>query len=345
MKETIYIVDDSIMNLTIVEKGLRDFYDVVQVPSAKRMFEMLDDIRPALILLDVVMPEMDGFEALEKLKLDPRYADIPVMFLTGRNDHEVEVKGFEMGVVDFVSKPFSLPVLYNRILTHIDIDKLLKQRTKALEKSHRSQLLVLANVIENRDGNTGGHVNRTVKYIDALIAGMLKYDVYTDELAAWDLENVGICSALHDIGKIAIPDEILNKPAKLTFHEFDIIKTHTTKGGQIINDVINITEEDKYLADAYLFAEFHHENWDGSGYPHGLKEIGIPLQGRVMAIADVYDALVSERPYKTGMPHELAVKTIMHDSGKKFDPKIAGVFYNIEGEFKKILDESRAEKE
>ena len=341
MKKIIYIVDDSIVNLTIVEKGLREFYEVIQLPSAKRMFEMLDAIRPALILLDVVMPEMDGFEALEKLKQDPRYADIPVMFLTGRSDVDVEIKGFEMGVVDFVSKPFSIPVLYNRVSTHLDIDGLLKQRTKALEKMHRSQLLVLANVIESRDAALEGRINNTSMYVDALVAGMFKYDVYTAELQEWDLENVGVCAALHDIGKISIPEAILNKPAKLMFHEFDIIKTHTTKGSDIINSVINITEQDKYLADAYLFAEFHHENWDGSGYPHGLKWTNIPLQGRVMAIVDVYDALVSERPYKDVMPHELAVKTIMNDSGKKFDPKIANVFFTIESTFKEILEQSK----
>ena len=341
MRKIIYIVDDSVINLTIVEKGLREFYDVVQIPSGKRMFEMLEVVKPVLILLDVVMPEMDGFEALERLKLDPRYQDIPVMFLTGRNDIEVEIRGFEMGVVDFVSKPFSIPVLLNRINTHLDIDLLLKQRTKALEKMHRDQLHVLANVIENRDSETGNHINRTVKYVDALIAGMRKYDVYTAELNEWDIENVGICAALHDIGKIAIPDAILNKPAKLTFSEFDIVKSHTTKGAEIINSVINITGEARYLDDAYLFAEFHHENWDGSGYPHGLKHTSIPLQGRVMSIVDVYDALVSERPYKKALSHELAVKTIMADSDKKFDPKIANVFYNIRDVFKEILEQNR----
>lgn len=340
MRETIFMVDDSVVNLTIVEKGLREYYSVVQIPSGKILFELLEEMTPSLILLDIVMPVMDGFEVLAQLKQDVRYCNIPVIFLTARSDEETETRGFNMGVVDFVSKPFSIPILLNRLSLHINLDNIVKKRTSSLEKLHRNQLYVLASIIESRDINTAGHVTRTSNYVRALIDGMLARDVYATELMQWDIETCAICAALHDAGKLYVPDQILNKKGKLTNAEMDIVKAHTTKGADLINSIINVVEEDIYLENAFMFAEFHHENWDGTGYPHGLSGTKIPLQGRIMAIADVYDSLVNDRAYKTAMPHEQAVRVMMDESGRKFDTRIANVFFAIREKFREINEQS-----
>ena len=339
MKETIFVVDDSIMNLVVAENGLSSHYNVVKLISGEKMFEALRHTIPALILLDLTMPGMDGFEALGMLKRNPDYAGIPVIIITGIDDEKVGVKGFEMGAVDFVNKPFSVSILLNRINTHIGIDKLIKKRTMQIEQMHRNLLYILADVVESRDTNTGGHITRTAKYLEVLIGGMKELGVYVNEIRDWDIDRVTICSALHDVGKISVPDQILNKPGKLTPEEFEIMKEHATAGKNIIRRVIDVAGEERHLLDACLFAEFHHENWDGSGYPHGLKGTAIPLHGRMMAIADVYDALVSERPYKKPFTDEEAVTIIMEEAGRKFDPKLASVFYSIRNKFRQAHED------
>ena len=340
MRKTIFVVDDNDTNLSKAEEGLENSYDVMTIPSGARLFMMLKKIQPHLILLDILMPEMDGFEVLDKLKKSEEYREIPVIFLTAQNDPEVETRGFEAGVVDFITKPFSTTVLLNRVKLHIDVSTLVQEKTyelershAELERSHRNLIFILADMVENRDQGTGGHIDRTTEYIKILIEEMVKRGVYYDEIKDWDIEMISICAILHDVGKIGVSDMILNKPARLTEDEFDSMKNHAANGARIINNVIARTGEDPFLVNARLFAEFHHESWDGSGYPHGLKGLEIPIQGRIMAIADVYDALISERPYKPAYAHEDAVKIIMEDSGKKFDPAIADVFRDICGSF------------
>lgn len=339
MKKKIFMVDDSVTNLTIVENGLKGHYNVVTMLSGAELFAKLEKEIPDLILLDIIMPVMDGYQVLEMLKNSPQYVDIPVVFLTARNNEKDELKGLEMGVVDFITKPFSLSELYNRVRLHINESDIIKERTRALEDAHRSLMFVLADIVESRDPNTGGHVDRTTKYVKILIEEMQKQDVYTSQIADWNTDDVALCAALHDVGKIVVSDTIINKPGKLTAEEFDIMKTHSTAGAEIINRVTSLTGEDKFLYDARLFAEYHHENWDGSGYPYGIKGDAIPLHGRIMAIADVYDALVSERPYKIAFTHEVAVDMIMKDAGKKFDPHIAEVFSSVHDKFREIAKE------
>jgi putative two-component system response regulator len=307
------------------------------------MFELLENITPDLILLDIEMPEMDGFEALKILKASERFANIPVIFLTGRNDAATEGRGFELGAVDFITKPFAPIVLLNRIKNHLDIDELIRERTAMLEqRTEKLQLLknsivgVLADMVELRDSTTGRHIERTTKYIKILLEAMLERGVYHDEISQWDLEVVISSARLHDVGKIAIPDYLLNKRGSLTRDEFEIMKTHAAEGERIIDKIIIQSGEEEFLHNAKLFAGYHHERWDGMGYPRGLKGLEIPLQGRIMAMADVYDALVSDRPYKSAFTDMEVLDIIMVNNDKYFDPAIVEVFFEVKDLFAEV---------
>ncbi|GBU26767.1 two-component system response regulator [Treponema sp. R8-4-B8] len=332
--KTIFVVDDSDTNLSMAEEALDRQYRVMTMPSAAKMFSLLGKITPDLILLDIEMPEMDGFEALKRLKSESLWANIPVVFLTGHTDAAVEVHGFEMGAVDFITKPFSAPVLINRIKTHLEIDELIRERTAQLNRLQNSIVSVLANIVESRDKGTGGHIERTSAYIKILINEMKKRGVYADIISSWDIEKMISSARMHDLGKISITDLIVNKPGKLTDDEYDIMKTHAEEGERIIDKIIAQTGEGDFLRNARLFAGSHHERWDGKGYPNKLKGEEIPLQGRIMAIVDVYDALVSERPYKNAFTDEEAVSIIMENAGTHYDPKIAEVFFEVRDLFK-----------
>jgi len=339
MKKMVFVVDDTDTNLAKAEESLEDIYDVMTLPSGEKLFSILKKVTPNIILLDIEMPEMDGFEVLKILKKNPLYENIPVIFLTSIMDSETEAKGFQMGAVDFVNKPFTTKVLLNRIRLHIDISELIKERTSQLERSHRNLILILADMVDTRDHSTGGHTERTTAYIREIINEMKNQGVYADEIMDWDMELMATCSILHDVGKIGVSDIILNKPARLTDEEFVIMKDHAENGTRILKKIIEMNGGDIFLTNALLFAAHHHESWDGLGYPNGLKGTEIPLQGRIMAIADVYDALISKRPYKPAFSHEKAVEIILADKGKRFDPKLVDVFLSIQERFKKIRDE------
>ena len=336
MQKTIYVVDDNDTNLSVAKEALKEQYRVMTLPSAAKMFALLDKITPDVILLDIEMPEMDGFEALQKLKSNDLYADIPVIFLTSMTDATIEVRGFELGVVDFITKPFSAPVLINRIKTHLHIDEIIRERTAQIQQLKNAIVFSFADIVEKRDQETGGHVERTSKYIEILVNAMIEQKVHEEELRGMNLDSIISSARLHDVGKIAIPDSILNKPGKLDQTEFENMKTHAAEGEEIINQMASRTDDDEFLTNAKLFAGYHHERWDGGGYPHGLKETEIPLQGRIMAIVDVYDALVSERPYKKPFTEEEAIRIIMDNAGKQFDPYIADVFLSVKDQFSEV---------
>ncbi len=336
--KTIFVVDDSDTNLSMAETALEDQYRVMTMPSAQTMFTFLKKIIPDLILLDIEMPDMDGIEVLQKLKSENIWTNIPVMFLTGRTDPNIEALGFEIGAVDFVTKPFSKPVLINRIKTHLDIDELIRRRTMQLTRLQNSIVSVLADMVENRDKNTGGHIERTSVYIKILIHEMRARGVYLDEMNKWDIEKVISSARMHDLGKISLSDVLVNKPGRFTVDEFGLMKTHAIEGERIIDEIISRTGGDEFLRNAKLFAGCHHERWDGLGYPRGLKGEEIPLQGRIMAIADAYDALVSERPYKEAFPVEEAERIIMENAGTYYDPKIAEVFYTVKDQFRAVKE-------
>jgi len=333
----IFVVDDSAVNLARVRQALEGYYRVLTMPSAKKMFNLLEKIVPDLILLDIEMPEMDGFAVLEMLKKHAKTEDIPVIFLTAYRDEEKETRGFDLGAVDFIGKPFSVPVLLNRISHHLQVGEmilnktdLLKRRTEQLELLNTSIVSIVAEVVENRDKLTGKHIERTAKYISVLLDIMLVRGVYVDELRKLDIDAVIASSRLYDVGKIKISDTILNKPAKLTKEEFELIKSHAKYGEQIIDSIIERAGSNVLLEYAKQFAGYHHEHWDGSGYPYRLKGTNIPLLGRIMAVIDVYNALISKRAYKPTFTQEEAVVFIKSESGKHFDPAIVDVFLEIQ---------------
>jgi putative two-component system response regulator len=334
--KTVFAVDDSDTNLSVAKKTLEGLYQVLTMPSAAKMLALLEKITPDLILLDIEMPEMDGFEALLYLKSSPIYREIPVIFLTSFTDAAIEARGFELGVVDFIAKPFSEPVLLNRIKTHLDIDELIRERTAQIRRLQDGIVTVLADVVEERDKETGGHNYRTSEYVKILIKEMKERGLYADDMYDWDLEMVVSSARLHDMGKIHVLDTILNKPGKLNSDEYEKMKLHSMEGVRIIDRMIEQTGEEKFLFNAKLFAEYHHERWDGTGYPHGLKGTEIPLQGRIMAIVDVYDALVSRRSYKEPLNEGEAADIIKAKAGKHFDPKIVEVFLEVKDQFKTV---------
>jgi len=336
MKETIYVVDDNDTNLLSAKDALKDYYRVITLSSAAKMFALMDKIPPDLILLDIEMPEMDGFKVLRRLKTNDLYAHIPVMFLTNVTDASVEARGFKLGVVDFITKPFSTPVLLNRIRTHLHIDELIRERMAQIQRLKNAIVFSFADIVEKRDYDTGGHVERTSAYISILVNAMISRGVHDDELRHMDIDSFISSARLHDVGKIAIPDKILNKPGRLNDEEFETMKTHSTEGEKIIAQIASRADDDDFLRNAMLFAGYHHERWDGTGYPYGLKKTKIPLQGRIMAVADVYDALVSERPYKKPFTEEEANNIIMDSAGKHFDPYIVDVFYEVKDQFSAV---------
>ena len=329
MQKTVFVVDDNDTNLLMAQEALKAQYRVFTLPSAAKMFSLLDNVGPDLILLDIEMPEMDGFETLRILKTKEAYANIPVIFRTGTTDAEVEVRGFQLGAIDFITKPFSAPVLLNRIKTHLHIDEIIRERTEQILRLKNAIVFSFADIVEKRDKDTGGHIERTSCKMEILLNALIERGVYEDELCLSNFDSFISSARLHDVGKIAIPDQILNKPGRLTDDEFAIMKTHVAEGVAIIQQMETRAEDNEFLRHAGLFAGYHHEKWDGSGYPYGLSGLKIPLQGRIMAIVDVYDALISERPYKPPFPTEKAIEIIMEGAGSHFDPIIADVFYEV----------------
>jgi putative two-component system response regulator len=338
--DTVFVIDDVDVNLAKAEQALEEAYNVFTMPSAAKMFEILQKITPDLILLDIEMPEMDGFAAIAKLKENPKTANIPVMFLTVSTDSTIEARGIKLGAVDFVIKPFSTPVLLNRIANHLHINELIKERTRRIENLQNGIVSVLANMVESRDEITGKHIEHTSMYVKILVEAMLEKGIYAEKMRDWDADVLVSSSRLHDIGKITVPDSILNKPGKFTEEEFAAMKKHASAGERIIDQIsaqVNMTD-DAFLHNAKLAAGHHHEKYNGTGYPRGLKKEEISLQGRIMAVADVYDALVSDRLYKKAFSDEEAVNIIVSGSGEHFDPKIVEIFLEVKDKFKAVKE-------
>ena len=335
-QKTIFVVDDNDTNLMVAKETLKNDYRVITLPSAAKMFAFFEKLVPDLILLDIEMPEMDGFDALRRLKTSTLHSNIPVIFLTSMTDATVEVRGFQLGVVDFITKPFSAPVLLNRIKTHLDMDEIVKERTQQIQRLKNAIVFSFADIVEKRDKNTGGHIDRTSEYIRVLLEAMVKRGVHDDLLKNINHDSFISSARLHDVGKISIPDSILNKPDKLTDAEFAIMKTHAAIGEATIVQMASRASDDEFLQNAKLFAGYHHERWDGLGYPYGLKGSKIPIQGRVMAVVDVYDALMSDRPYKKAFSAEETEKIIKSGAGVQFDPYITDVFIEVADKFREI---------
>ncbi|MDR2542295.1 MAG: HD domain-containing protein [Treponema sp.] len=347
-RNIIIMVDDDVTNLTTARNNLAGKYDIFTAPSGEKLFFLLDKIKPDLILLDIEMPEMNGFQVMEKLKKNEKVAYIPVIFLTAKIDPETEIEGLNLGAVDYITKPFSRELIIKRIDLHILFEK---QRKKLLQYSlsleteidkktemvlelQNAILRTVAELVECRDNVTGGHIERTQHYLYMLVDFLLEHGVYTEEISSWDINLLIMSSQLHDVGKISIKDYILMKPDKLNEEEIEEMKKHTLYGVELIKRIESNTRENNFLKYAEIFAGSHHEKWNGKGYPHGLKGEEIPLQGRLMAIVDVYDALTEERPYKKAFSHEDSIKIIKEERGAHFDPSVVDVFITHEKEFK-----------
>ena len=356
-KQNVVIVDDNFVNLKIGLNALKNDYHVSTVPSGEKLFPLFEKIIPDLILLDIEMPEMNGFEVLERLKADPKTAKIPVIFLTSSDSLDFEERGFSMGAADYMHKPYYAPFLRKRIALHLygdlihkkhhemekknrEYEEKLQNNQKALADLQMRLLKTVIELVERRNEVSGGHVERTRKYVEVLLDVLVKNNIYTDIVSSWEKDLVLHSTMLYDLGKISINDAILLKPDKLEDEEYKVIKNHTLVGVKIIDGICAETAANSKEADilnyAKEFAGFHHEKWDGTGYPNGLEGYNIPLPGRLMAIADVYDALISKRAYKKSYTHEEAAEIISQGKGTHFDPVLVDVFVSVADKFRNI---------
>ncbi len=345
-KPTVLVVDDTPDNLTLMSELLMDRYRVRVANSGERALKIAasDDV-PDLILLDIMMPGMDGYEVCARLKAEAATRDIPVIFLTAKVTVEDEERGLALGAVDYITKPISPPIVLARVATqlalkgaadflrdkNVYLESEVRQRTAELSAIQDVTIMAMASLAETRDSDTGNHIRRTQYYVQALAEKLRTHPRFASVLDDKTIETLFKSAPLHDIGKVGIPDRILLKPGRFEPHEFEIMKTHTTLG----RDAIQRAEDQlgmrvDFLTMAKEIAYGHQEKWDGSGYPLGLVGDAIPVSARLMAVADVYDALISRRVYKDGMPHEKAIHIITEGRGNHFDPDIVDVFLQIQ---------------
>ena len=344
----ILVVDDVPANLTLLtgmlkEKGHR----VRPVPSGKLALKAVEHEPPDLILLDVTMPEMNGFEVCQILKADTRFLDIPIIFISALSEALDKVQAFKSGGVDYVTKPFQFDEVEARVETHLrlrrlqielkkhnlHLEDLVKEKVAEIADSQMATIIAVAKLAEYRDDETGYHIERTRIFCKILAEKMRENLRYPDSINDAFIENIYHAATLHDIGKVGIPDNILLKTGKLTPEEFEIIKTHTVIGARTLQ-----TSRSKYPRNAFVnmgiaIAHSHHERWDGNGYPDGLAGEDIPLSARIMAVADVYDALRSKRPYKKAFSHDKSCGIILEAAGRYFDPTAIDAFKAVMSEF------------
>lgn len=344
---TVLIVDDTPTNIDILVESLGDDYDLSVATDGAAALDQVKREKPDLILLDIMMPGMDGYDVCDRLKKDLVTADIPIIFLTALGEVKNKTRGFEIGGVDYITKPFEITEIKARVKTQLSLlmarrelaaqneilENRVRERTRELLGIRDATIRSLAALAECRDTDTGNHIWRTQKYIVCLAEWYR--DIAPDGTLP-DIEILGKSAALHDIGKVGVPDHILFKPGPLTAEEFDLMKNHTIKGWDTIRKAQEGLPPDNFLRYAEEIAYTHHEKWDGTGYPRGLKGTQIPLSGRLMAVADVYDALISPRVYKKALPHSEAVQIISRDSGTHFDPDMVTGFMEVQETFRHI---------
>lgn len=353
-KSEVLVVDDAPENIFMVTELLKDKYKIRVATNGKMALDIATAHPPDIILLDVVMPVMDGFETCMRLKKINELSDVPVIFLTSSNDVEDENRGFELGAVDFIVKPINPPTLLARLHTQLalklsrdflrDKNNYLEQevtrRTQEIAFSQEISIMAMAALAETRDNETGKHILRTKLYIKILAEKHAENPKYKDILDKDAIYWITTSAPLHDIGKVGIPDHILKKPAKLTDEEFDIMKSHTTIGREAIERAESMVDgRATFLIAAKEIVYSHHEKWNGSGYPLGLKGDDIPISARLMALADSYDAICAKRVYKDAIDHEKATEIIIKDSGSHFDPDIVETFLLIKDKFKEISEQ------
>ena len=360
-KPEILIVDDEPINLSVLRNLLCPFFLVRACKSGEESLRLISSgPKPDLILLDILMPGLNGYDTLSGIRENPDNLDIPVIYITALDSLADEEKGFSLGAVDYITKPFRGPVVLERIRVHLELKQakdLLKDRNDWLQAEvdrrvkenriiHDLALNMITQLVETRDTDTANHILRTKKYIGILAGHLRKMPKYCDELSDERLDSIISASALHDIGKIGIPDSILLKPGRLTPEEFEIMKTHCRIGRDAIRSAMeNVRQEDSdsspvsylFFTEAEKIAASHHERWDGSGYPEGLTGSEIPLSALLMALADVFDALTTVRIYKKAWSMEDAYDHILTERGKHFSPDIVDAFIAERGAFEHTL--------
>jgi putative two-component system response regulator len=331
--QRILVVDDNLSTLKQLRAQLVEHYEVFLAKSGELALQFCIGERPDLILLDIEMPGMDGFEVAGRLRMNPYLRSIPVIFLTASRDAETEVQCLKAGAADFISKPADTKVLQHRISLHLRLSTYQAELEKSAIDLSDSIAISFAGLIEYRDENTGGHVVRATHYVEKLGRELLKLKHFTEELSREELAMMVRAAPLHDIGKIAISDRILLKPDRLDDMEFTVMKGHAHIGAEILENMYKRTPSQRYLQYAAVIADSHHERYDGKGYPHRLEGSEIPLAGRIMAVADVYDALVDTRVYRKAMSHAEAMRIILDGRGSQFDPLIVDVFEACQQDF------------
>ena len=362
----ILAVDDTPALLALLSELLAGAgYTVRQAPGGELALWTIHRRKPDVILLDVCMPGMDGLEVCRRLKEDPATSDIPVIFLSALNEAVDKVTGFALGAVDYITKPYQPEEVLARVRTHIalartrralekeraTLEERVRERTAELESAVTSLnwsaretarlqdaiIVAMASMAETRSNETGSHILRTQNYVRALATHLSSHPAYRDFLTPKNIDLLFKTAPLHDIGKVGIPDHILLKPGRLTPEEFEVMKTHAELGCHIINATERLLENpNSFLALASEIALCHHERWDGSGYPRGLAAEKIPISARLMAIADVYDAIISRRVYKDSMPHDTAITVLREGAGKHFDPNMIEAFLSLADHFQEI---------
>ncbi|WP_018701618.1 HD-GYP domain-containing protein [Anaeromusa acidaminophila] len=355
-KADIMIVDDTPENLKLLSLLLREQgHRVRALPSGKMALAAMRKQRPEILLLDITMPEMDGYAVCEAMREEGLLADVAVIFVSALAETFDKVKAFRCGGVDYVTKPYQAEELQARLETHLSLKRLreevqrhnqdLQQQVKAqLDELHHAQMatiLAMVKLAEARDDDTGKHVER-IRTFSAMLAAEVQRRGGGREIDDAFVENIYNASPLHDVGKIAIRDAILLKPGRLTPEEFEEMKLHTVYGAQTLRQVRQEYPHNAFLNMGIDIAQAHHERWDGSGYPNGLRGDAIPLAARMVAVADVYDALCSKRVYKEAYPHETSLDMLRQGAGSHFEPQLIEAFLAIEAE---VLARSRELRE
>lgn len=351
-KATILIVDDTVDNLNLMNSLLKHEYKIKIANSGEKALRIAGTEQPPdLILLDIMMPGMDGYEVCQQLKLEPKTKHIPVIFLTAKSEIEDEKNGLVLGAVDYITKPISPPIVIARVKNHLALKTMsdflrnqnefleseVDKRTREILAIQDVTILAMASLAETRDSDTGNHIRRTQYYVKALAEKLRNHPRFSQFLTDGNINMLFKSAPLHDIGKVGIPDRILLKPGSLEPHEFEIMKSHTTLGYEaIVHAEKSLGVDVDFLFFAKTIALSHQEKWDGSGYPQGLAGDDIPIPARLMAVADVYDALICRRVYKEGMPHEQAVLIMIEGRGKHFDADMLDAFLEIQEEFREI---------
>ena len=358
-KQTVLVVDDVPENIELVDGILTPTYRIKAALNGRSALRIAhSDDPPDIILLDIMMPDMDGYEVCRRLKANADTEKIPVIFVTARGEISDEARGFQVGAVDYITKPISPPIVRARIQTHLALydqnralEEKVHERTQELAHTQDITIHSLAVLAETRDNETGGHIMRTQRYVRALAEALVDIPAYRMSLDSESITLMFKSAPLHDIGKVGVQDSILLKPGKLTNEEFAEMKNHAVYGHTAIiraEEAFGDRNGTSFLRFAREITHTHHEKWDGSGYPQSLSGDDIPLSGRLMAVADVYDALISRRVYKPPFPHAKAVAIILEGKGAHFDPAIVDTFETFSETFRKIAlqfaenDEERA---